>query len=463
GDQDLYNLISLPELVPRYRYSPANYPTPRSKSIHRPSAIEDVADFMVEFICHDALGMIATNHLVIASTSELRARDENCMVNAELHSKAVDFVKTGYYVANHEIRKARYDRHIDEETGMGLKPDWQAGHGRDPADGRYYECPSVLGQLFRAVDLPGGNPARESDIDDQVPTAIRNCVASHVARYKDEIQATVSSPETVTFIQSLLSRYTAELNHICVAHTISSESAERVSEVEVMLGTNLEVNSKPDLIERMKSLTRNLANTIRYQLKGKEDESNHVWLGRAWRAYLLTSSLGDKTFGAFSFSWLALDSVLDALQTIDETFLPHTGPILPPFAFIPSKRPESDEDLIAPDYDNWNDWCDAIQEEDEGAEAENAEAEATGTEETHTPRSSNGRGRGRGQRRGGRNNGRQNSNGSGNGYNRNGRGNGQSQGPSRNPSNANGQTSGQTNGSSGGRRPGYRIIGNVTF
>ncbi|KAG8734164.1 hypothetical protein FRC11_010382 [Ceratobasidium sp. 423] len=373
------------------------------------STIEDVADFMVEYICHDALGMIATNHLVIASTSELRARDENCMVNAELHS-------------------------------------------------RLTKIHSILGQLFRAVDLPGGNPARESDIDDQVPTAIRNCVASHVAKYKDEIQATVSSPETVTFIQSLLSRYTAELNHICVAHTISSESAERVSEIEVMLGTNLEVNSKPDLIERMRSLTRNLANSIRFQLKVKEGESNYVWLGRAWKAYLLTCSLGDKTFGAFSFSWLALDSVLDALQTIDETFLPHTGPILPPFAFIPSKRPESDEDLAPPDLDNWDDWCDAIREENE-----NAEAEATGTEETHTPRSSNGRGRGRGQRRGGRNNDRQNSNGSGNGYNRNGRGNGQSQGPSRNSSNSNGQANGQTNSSSGGRRPGYRIIGNVSF
>ncbi|CAE7097912.1 unnamed protein product [Rhizoctonia solani] len=371
-DGDLYNLISLPELIPRYRYSPANYPTPRPKKIGRPSTIEDVADFMVEFICHDSLGMIATNHLVIASTSDLRARDENCIVNAELHSKAVDFVKTGYYVANHEIRKAKYDKHNDPVTGLGRKPDWQAGHGRDPDDGRYYECDSILGQLFRAVDLPAGNPARESNIQEQVPIAIRNRVASHVARYKDEIQATVSSPDTLDFIQSLLSRYTAELNHICVAHTISSESAERVSEIEVMLGTNLEVNSKPDLIERMKSLTRNLVNSIMFQLKAKEDESNHVWLGRAWRAYLLTSSLGDKTFGAFSFSWIALDSVLTALQTIDETFLPHMGPILPPFAFIPSKRPEQDEDLTPPDLDHWNDWVDAIQDED-------AEAEATGT------------------------------------------------------------------------------------
>ncbi|KAG8736489.1 hypothetical protein FRC11_002613, partial [Ceratobasidium sp. 423] len=288
-----------------------------------------------------------------------------------LCDKAVDFVKNGHYVKNHDIKKAEYP--TDKETGMRLMPDWQAGHGRDPTDGRYYPCDSVLGKLFRAVDLPIGNPARESDIKEQIPTAIRNCVARHVARYKDEIQATFSSAGTLTFIQSLLLRYTAELNHICVAHTISSESAERVSEIEVMLGTNLEVSSNPNLIERMKGLTCNLANYVRDQLKVKEDESNHVWLGRAWKAYLLTSNLGDDTFGAFSFSWIALGSVLDALQAIDEAFLPHTGPILPPFAFIPVKRPGLEEDLPPPDYDNWDDWADATQEENAGEEDNGAD------------------------------------------------------------------------------------------
>ncbi|CAE6414966.1 unnamed protein product [Rhizoctonia solani] len=336
-DGDLYNLISLPELIPRHRYCPAKYDTPKSKSIERRSTIEDVADFMVEFICHDL---------------------------------AVDFVKTGFYVNYSDIRKAKYPE--DEETGTWLKPDWLAGHGLDPTDGRYYECNSVLGKLFRAVDLPKGNPARESDVKDQVPVTIRSRVVSHVARYQNEIQAIVGSPETTTFVRSVLSRYVAELTHICAAHTVASESAERVSEIEVMLGTNLEVNSKPNLIERMRNLTRNLANSIRHQFKAKDDESNFVWLGRAWRAYLLTCSLGEGTFGAFSFSWLALDSVLDALQTIDETFLPYIGPILPPFDFIPSKRHEVDEDLPPPDYDNWNDWDDAIKED-------NAETETTNT------------------------------------------------------------------------------------
>ncbi|CAE6450557.1 unnamed protein product [Rhizoctonia solani] len=447
-DGDLYNLIKLPELIPRYRYCPAKYPTPKPKSLERPSTIDDVADFMVEFICNDALGMISINHLVIASTSDLQARDEDCIHNAKLHSKAVDFIKTGRYVRNCDIRKAKYDK--DEETGVWLKPDWLASHGLDPTDGRFYECKSVLGKLFRTVDLPEGNPARESDVKEQMPLAIRNCVASHVARYRDEIQATVSSPDTVTFVRSLLSRYTAELNHISVAHTISSESSERVSEIEVMLGTNLEANSQPNLIERMKGLTRNLANSMRDQLKAKEDESNYIWLGRAWRAYLLTCSLGDKAFGAFSFSWLALDSVLDALHAIDETFLPHTGPILPAFAFIPSSELKPDEDIIPPDYDNWNDWVDDIKEE-APVEGETTATEGDGQQNTDVPATESGQGQTTSA------NATQNSNGGGNGHNRNGRGKGSSRGSP----NSNGQTSG----SIGGRKPGYRIIlnGDISF
>ncbi|KAH7325213.1 RNA dependent RNA polymerase-domain-containing protein [Rhizoctonia solani] len=442
GDRAIPNMLGGGdlELIPRHRYCPAKYDTPKSKSIERRRL----------FFCHDLLGMISTNHLVIATTSELQARDENCIENARLHSKAVDFVKTGFYVNYSDIRKAKYPK--DEETGTWIKPDWLAGHGLDPTDGRYYECDSVLGKLFRAVDLPKGNPARESDVKDRVPVTIRSRVVSHVARYQSEIQATVSSPDTLTFVRSVLSRYTAELTHICAAHTIASESAERVSEIEVMLGTNLEVNSKPNLIEGMRNRTRNLANSIRYQFKAKEDESNFVWLGRAWRAYLLTCGLGEKTFGAFSFSWLALDSVLDALQTIDEAFLPYTGPILPAFEFIPSKRPEIDEDLPPPDYDNWNDWDDAIKEE-------NVEAEASNTEETNGHQGTNGRVRD--QHQGSWDNGRQTSNGSDNGYNHNGRGNGRGRGSSRNSPNPNRQTNYPT----GGRRAGYRIIApdNISF
>jgi len=41
------------------------------------------------------LGKIDNSHLAIAEKSEERANNEKCMILSELHSKAVDYVKTG--------------------------------------------------------------------------------------------------------------------------------------------------------------------------------------------------------------------------------------------------------------------------------------------------------------------------------------------------------------------------------
>lgn len=67
------------------------------------------------------------------------------------YKQAVDFVKTGTPVKRDKIRKPRYDLHVDKETKIGLRPDWQAGHGRDPTDGRHYECPRFF--LFFSLDF----------------------------------------------------------------------------------------------------------------------------------------------------------------------------------------------------------------------------------------------------------------------------------------------------------------------
>ncbi|KAG8710842.1 hypothetical protein FRC08_016639, partial [Ceratobasidium sp. 394] len=138
-DGDTFMLIPLPKLIPPHKYTPASYPEAKLESKPEDSTIEDVADFMIKYICHDTLGVIATNHRVIASSAELRARDRNCMINAELHSQAVDFIKTGKPVPSEKIRKSR-SKEQDPVTKMNLKPDWQAGHGRDPSDGHYYKC-----------------------------------------------------------------------------------------------------------------------------------------------------------------------------------------------------------------------------------------------------------------------------------------------------------------------------------
>ncbi|KAG8753682.1 hypothetical protein FRC12_011463 [Ceratobasidium sp. 428] len=276
---------------------------------------------------------------------------------ADFMVKAVDFPKTGKPVPPEEIRKPKYGV-LNPKTGMSLQPDWQAGHGRDPSDGQCYECPSVLGRLFRAVQLPEGNPARESVDAPKGSEAIRRELAKHVGKYAKEIRDTYQS--ATSWIRALFSWYTSELNHICVSHTVSSESSERVSEVEVMLGTVLEPSDTGRFVDRMKRLTGDLTTFVRLELRGGKDGDPYDWLARAWRAYQMTSDLGDMTFGAFSFSWIALGSVFDALNKLDENFLPPTGPINPPFPPTTTHPDGITEDLdeLPPfDLDNW-DWDD---------------------------------------------------------------------------------------------------------
>ncbi|QRW07360.1 RNA-dependent RNA polymerase [Ceratobasidium sp. AG-Ba] len=301
SELDLFNIIPVPDLMPPHEYTPAEYPSADLNFIERDSTIDDVADFMVQFICNDSVAAIAVNHLIIASIAKDGARNFNCIRNAELHSMAVDFFKTGVPVPADNVRKPKYSR-PHPVTGLGLRPDWQVGHGRDPGDGYCYPCDSVLGKLFRAVELPFGNPAREEIPNPeafQKSNAILKVLATHVAKYQVKIKATYIS--ATPWVQALLARYTLELNHICVSHTIAIESTERVSEVEVMLGTNLESAENKSLVERMKLQTENLADFVRSELQGEADDEPHDWLARAWRAYTLTSSVGYDKFGVFSF------------------------------------------------------------------------------------------------------------------------------------------------------------------
>ncbi|KAG9126470.1 hypothetical protein FRC07_003321 [Ceratobasidium sp. 392] len=113
----------------------------------------------------------------------------------------------------------------------------------------------------------------------------------------------------------------------------------------------------------MKRLTGDLTTFVRLEIRGDKDDGTHNWLARAWRAYQLSSDLGDTTFGAFSFSWIALGSVLDALNELDKNFLPPTGPIVPPFLPATTKPEDAMGDLDEfPlfDLDRWE-WDDDVK------------------------------------------------------------------------------------------------------
>lgn len=95
-DGDLYHVIWDKSLLPEGRgHSPMNYQAPDPVFLDRDVEIEDVQKFFVTYIENDNLGKIATSHVAYADREKLGIRSPKCLEIARLHSKAVDFAKTG--------------------------------------------------------------------------------------------------------------------------------------------------------------------------------------------------------------------------------------------------------------------------------------------------------------------------------------------------------------------------------
>ena len=94
-DGDLYNVIWDSEAMPQREFAPADYPRVQPKELPSPVTRNDIADFFINFMKTDILGMVATRHQVLADVRVDGTADPECIQLANLHSTAVDSSKTG--------------------------------------------------------------------------------------------------------------------------------------------------------------------------------------------------------------------------------------------------------------------------------------------------------------------------------------------------------------------------------
>jgi hypothetical protein len=94
-DGDIYNIIWDEEAMPEKYFSPADYPRVTPQPLDREVSPKDIADFFIDFMRTDILGMIATRHVVLADYYPEGTTHPYCIELAGLHSTAVDFSKTG--------------------------------------------------------------------------------------------------------------------------------------------------------------------------------------------------------------------------------------------------------------------------------------------------------------------------------------------------------------------------------
>ncbi|CAK68074.1 unnamed protein product (macronuclear) [Paramecium tetraurelia] len=99
---------------------------------------KNMFDFLYFYLNSETLGLIDNSHLAWADKSDKKANDPNCLELAELHSDAVDFVKTGKQVF------------LDVKLLSKIFPDYM-----EKEQSVTYESQTIIGKLYRQVAQMG--------------------------------------------------------------------------------------------------------------------------------------------------------------------------------------------------------------------------------------------------------------------------------------------------------------------
>lgn len=133
-DGDDYLVTWDPNLIPQeWNHAPMDYSAPAPIISDGPVTVDDMTAFFVTHMKYDNLGRIATAHRYWADKMEEGIKHEKCLELAALHSRAVDYAKTGV--------AAEMPKHLKVTSW----PHWAE------KENRTYESKKILGQMYDEV------------------------------------------------------------------------------------------------------------------------------------------------------------------------------------------------------------------------------------------------------------------------------------------------------------------------
>lgn len=293
--------------------------------------MEDIADFVVDYIQSDHIGLISHQSLMIADQcGELMMGHPDCLRLAQMATEAVDFAKSGYPADLTGMPQLHYRQ----------RPDWSAGEMVQNNYGNYYNSTHALGVLFRMIMLPSSwsyqdsyEPEEWNNTENDLVEALENFSLEHIngpALISDEISQLLKplvemwtpvtlNADTADAILPQFRAFAIELQYI--AANCSLVSRRSLSEEECWAGTIAAKSSQPrarqELQARVREQCDRLVASVRALLAFNEQEELEDWLHRTWVAWLVSKSLGN-TFGARSYGYIALGSMFEALKDLEE-------------------------------------------------------------------------------------------------------------------------------------------------
>lgn len=171
GDRDLANMCSGgdldgddfmviwdPDMIPAQpSHPPMDYTSPDPVTSDGPVSVDDMTTFFVKHIKNDNLSSIAVAHRYWADFLPDGVKDPMCIELAQLHSKAVDYPKTGV--------PAIMSPHLKVQKW----PHWS--EPKNKAKGKIYTSHRVLGKLYDEVKKEPFDAAWNLPFDQRILTA----------------------------------------------------------------------------------------------------------------------------------------------------------------------------------------------------------------------------------------------------------------------------------------------------
>ncbi|EMD89922.1 hypothetical protein COCHEDRAFT_1138647 [Bipolaris maydis C5] len=154
-DGDDYMVLWDTDLLPeRINEPPMDFTPEKAVEIDGPISALDMARFFVNYIKNDALGPIAHAHLAQADFNENGVGDPICLELAELHSRAVDFPKSGIPAEmKRELRPKKWPHFMEKK--------YLSQH-------QIYKSKKILGLLYDEVKLIDFEPQWENPFDKRI-------------------------------------------------------------------------------------------------------------------------------------------------------------------------------------------------------------------------------------------------------------------------------------------------------
>ena len=113
-----HSIIWDPDAVPKRYFEHADYPRANREPLDREVSQEDMADFFIDLMKREVLGLIANRHQIYAGMRDAGTTDPECTNLAEMHSSAVDYSKTEYRL-KHIASQKRPKHDLTRKLNLG--------------------------------------------------------------------------------------------------------------------------------------------------------------------------------------------------------------------------------------------------------------------------------------------------------------------------------------------------------